>query len=108
MTVTHSPDSLYKILSIANWESSQYKESLVLDSDDDLFIHFSTENQLSRILTKYWQDRDYVVLKIDPKKLLGQLVFEANPGGENKYYHLYNGYIPTQAVTEVKKHLLSK
>lgn len=84
MTVTHSPDSLYKILSIANWESSQYKESLVLDSDDDLFIHFSTENQLSRILTKYWQDRDYVVLKIDPKKLLGQLVFEANPGGFNK------------------------
>lgn len=41
-----------------------------------------------------------MVLKIDPSKLIGKLVFEVNPGGTQKYYHLYNGKIPLNAVIE--------
>lgn len=107
MTVIHYPDSLYKVLSITNWRDSQYKESLVLDAADDKFIHFSTESQLDRILTKYWKNQDCVILKIDPKKILGQLILEANENGINKYYHLYNGVIPLNAITEVKEQLNS-
>jgi uncharacterized protein (DUF952 family) len=72
------------------------------DADQD-FIHLAREDQLDRITKKYWdKDPEYVLLKIDTKKLPGKLVFEANPGGENKYYHLYDGSIPLKAVVESK------
>lgn len=93
------PPKLYKILSQENWEKSQGKEKLVLSSDDDAFVHFSTGDQLQRILDKYWANRtDYVVLEVDPEALKGRLVFETNPGGVQKYWHLYEGFIPLTAV----------
>ena len=92
---------LYKILSLKNWQNSQSQEILALSDDDKEFIHFSTHEQLERILQKYWADGgEYIVLKVDSEKLLGRLVFEANPGGVNKYYHLYDGAIPLRAVEE--------
>ena len=90
---------LYKILSLESWQSSQTQEFLRLSENDKDFIHFSTHEQLENILKKYWSDgSEYIILKVDPVKLLGRLVFEANPGGVNKYYHLYDGAIPLQAV----------
>jgi len=97
------PQYLYKILSTENWQASQEKNNLVLSSDDDAFIHFSTADQLERIASKYWAHvPEFVVLTIDTTQLPGAMVFEANPGGENKYYHLYNGSIPLIAVVDVK------
>lgn len=92
---------LYKIVSVENWEKS--KKQVALDSADDLFIHLALENQLERILSKFWSGQTCIVLKVDPAKLEGQLVFEVNPGGTNKYYHLYEGSIPVDAIIEVKK-----
>lgn len=90
---------LYKILSLKNWQKSQTQKYLILSEADKEFIHFSTKDQLERILNKYWSDgSEYVILQIDSAKLLGRLVFEANPGGENKYYHLYEGAILVQSV----------
>ena len=95
------PKYLYKILSVKNWEESQCAKYIALDKADDEFIHLSTEGQLDRIIAKYWKGvPQFVVLTIDPNKLEGELVFEANPGGENKYYHLYNGHIPPAAVVK--------
>lgn len=97
------PRFLYKILSLQNWEKSQNKSSLALSDDDDQFIHFSLEVQLERIIQKYWHHiPEFIILKIDPSKLPGRLVLEANPGGENKYYHLYDGSIPLSAIVEAK------
>lgn len=96
------PNHLFKIISQENWQKSQTGKCLQLDKMDDLFIHLATEEQLERILGKFWSGRsDYVILKLDLKKLTGNLVHEANPGGENKYYHLYEGCIPLEAVLEV-------
>lgn len=98
-----TPQYLYKILSLRHWQASQNHPVLVLSADDHAFIHFSKEDQLERILTKYWADApQFAVLKIDTSKLVGDMVYEANPGGSAKYYHLYNGYIPFKAIVESK------
>lgn len=93
------PEYLYKVLSPENWEKSQSGEFLVLSDDDKAFIHLSTFEQLERIIDKYWKGSDYVVLKINTDQLQGNLVLEANPGGTNQYYHLYDGKIPLHSIT---------
>lgn len=97
-----TPSYLYKILSLEDWKLSQGDNVLHLASADTDFIHFSKQDQLDRILSKYWSGLECVVLKIDVSKLSGNLVFEANPGGSAKYYHLYDGSIPINAVIEIK------
>lgn len=98
-----SPEFLYKILSYKNWQASVARNTVILTSDDDEFIHFSMEEQLDRILNKYWSHAPQVViLKINTSKLIGELVFESNPGGVAKYYHLYKGYIPFESILEAK------
>lgn len=99
--VEERPSYLYKILTVENWNESQNKNAVLLPKEDAGFIHFSTEDQLERILAKYWShQREYVILKIQTDQLPGRLAFEANPGGTSKYYHLYEGSIPLQAIVE--------
>ena len=98
------PQHLYKIISTEDWKKSQSQNNVELSSkDDEVFIHLSKDDQLDRIIGKYWSEKsEYVVLKIDTSQLNGRLVYEGNPGGINKYYHLYNGSIPLKAVVEAK------
>lgn len=101
--VSERPVYLYKVLSMENWEKSS-KTVHLSDMDAD-FIHLATKEQLDQILEKYWgKVSQYVVLKLETAKLSGKLVLEANPGGSNKYYHLYNGSIPKTAIVEVIVH----
>lgn len=98
-----TPQYLYKVLSVEDWKASQGMESVKLTDADREFIHLSREDQLDRIVGKYWDKApEYVVLQIDTTKLPGKLVFEANPGGENKYYHLYGGSISLKSVVGSK------
>lgn len=98
-----TPQYLYKILPVENWKKNRGMDSAKLTDADQDFIHFAREDQLDRIVGKYWDKvPEYVILKIDIAKLPGKLIFEANPGGENKYYHLYGGSIPLEAVIESK------
>ncbi len=95
------PTFLYKVLSLNDWEKSC--KTIHVSNMDSSFIHLSTEEQLDKIIKKYWTNAsEYVVLKIETDKLLGNLILEANPGGVNKYYHLYKGSIPLSAVIEMK------
>ncbi|MCH9613345.1 MAG: hypothetical protein SP1CHLAM54_03440 [Chlamydiia bacterium] len=97
------PDFLYKVLSTNEWKESQTQKTITLGSMDKEFIHLSKKEQLDRIVSKYWNKApEYVLLKLDPKKLQGVLIFEANPGGQNMYYHLYEGSIPHDAIVEVQ------
>ena len=96
-----SPQYLYKILSLRNWQATQNRKTAQLSAEDDAFIHFSTQDQLERIIEKYWADApQLVVLKIDSNQLEGRLMFETNPGGTTKYYHLYDGFIPFNSIVE--------
>ncbi|MES2274264.1 MAG: peptide deformylase [Chlamydiota bacterium] len=103
METAETPKYLYKILSSKHWQASQNRKTVILSANDDAFIHFSKEDQLDRILAKFWSDApQFVVLKIDTEKLEGDLVYEANPGGSAKYYHLYQGFIPFGSIAESK------
>ena len=96
-------EHLYKILSFENWQKTQSKETVFLSPEDDLFIHFSTEDQVEKIVTKYWTGiQQFVILKIDRSKLEGRLVFETNAGGATKYFHLYDGFIPVNSILEAE------
>lgn len=98
-----TPQYLFKILSLRNWQATQARKALILSADDDAFVHFSMEDQLDRIIGKYWTDQGpFAVLKIDTTMLEGDLVYETNPGGTAKYYHLYRGFIPYGAIVEAK------
>lgn len=102
-TLMGTPEFLYKVVSVQEWEESQTAGHVVPGALDTTFIHLSTEDQVNRIAKKYWASvPEYFVLKLDSKGLLGRLVLEANPGGENKYYHLYEGSIPLNAVVDAK------
>lgn len=103
METTSKPHYLYKILSIENWKKSQSQSFLLLSKDDDDFIHLAAKDQLKKITEKYWSNTsEAVILKLDIQKLVGRLIYETNPGGSNKYYHLYDGLIPLEAVLEVE------
>ncbi len=85
------------------WHASQERMTLVLSPDDSAFIHLAKDDQLNHVITKYWADApDFVVLKLETAKLEGNLVYESNPGGNNKYYHLYKGHIPFASIIETK------
>lgn len=101
--VEQTPQYLYKILSVDEWEKSKSQASVQLSKEDEPFVHLSKEDQLDRIIEKYWANvSEFVLLKVDTNQLSGRLVYEANPGGTNKYYHLYEGSIPLKAVVDAK------
>lgn len=95
------PETIFKIVSPEQWQKSLKANYVVVGEIDTHFIHFSTQEQVTSVLNKFWKDRPHVILKIDAKKLSGKLVMESNPGGINKYPHLYNGSIPLEAILEV-------
>jgi uncharacterized protein (DUF952 family) len=97
------PAHVYKILTPAAWQSCQGQERLALGADDAGFIHLAEPDQVGRIAAKFFAGEPRViVVELDPAKLPGRLVHEANPGGATLYYHLYEGYLPFSAVTGVK------
>lgn len=97
------PMYLYKILSIEDWESSKTQDRITLSSMDEDFIHLATDEQLDKIIAKFWaQTSEVVVLKLNVADIPGEIKFEQNPGGANKYYHLYHGFIPQSAVVDVE------
>lgn len=94
------PQYLYKIVSPEEWQESLMKNEVVRGELDQQFIHMATDAQLKHVAEKFWKGKKIVVLKIDPKKLPGRLVYEFNPGGSNRYYHLYEENIPLDAILE--------
>lgn len=97
---------LYKVLAKSDWELSQNEGRLRRCSIDKDFIHLAMEGQIQKVLEKFWAaGPEYVVLKLDSKKFKGRLVKEKNPGGTQEYYHLYDGFIPLNAVVELKNRI---
>lgn len=95
------PETLYKIVSISDWQKSLIRSCPVSTDNDKEFIHLAKEDQVSKVAEKFWSGQDYILLKVSPQKLQGKLVLEANPGGSNLYYHLYEGAIPLSAIVDV-------
>src|SRR5690242_11250993 len=97
------PKYLFKIIAFQGWLKSQLLDFVILPEEDKEFIHLATEEQLSRIINKYWSGvSEYAILKIETALLIGKLAFEANHLGGNKYYHLYDGNIPLKSVVDIE------
>lgn len=95
-----TPPHLYKILTPEAWQRCQNKDRLSLGPDDTTFIHLAEQDQVPRIAKKFFPDQpQLMIVELDPKRLPGRLVKEANPGGTIRYYHLYDGYLPFSAVS---------
>lgn len=95
------PQYLYKIVSPEDWQESLLNMQIVASPLDLHFIHLATESQLAHVTQKFWHGKNYIILKLDTKKMKGRLAYETNPGGTTHYYHLYDGEIPVDAVVEV-------
>lgn len=100
---TPPPEFLYKIIAPADWQESLSKHYLVNSVLDQDFIHLAKEEQITHVVQKFWNEKNHFILKLNVKKLLGSLIYEANPGGSTQYYHLYEGKIPLDAVEEISK-----
>lgn len=94
---------LYKIISTYQWQKSLQQNRVVSTSLDSAFIHLATEEQLPRVLEKFWNGQECIILKLAVEKLVGRLVFETNPNGITKFPHLYEGYIPFEAIIDATK-----
>lgn len=101
------PPYLYKIYSLEDWEASIGKDPLPQTKIDKDFFHLATEEQVDSTVEKFFKgQKEVVIVKLDTGKLKGELSFEANPGGTNKYYHLYQGSIPRASILEVNHRFL--
>lgn len=101
MEIDAPPAYLYKVLSEKEWALSH--ETLSRGTMDTDFIHLAREDQLDRILCKFWGDvESYVLVTLDSAKLQGRLEFESNRPGGDKYYHLYDSNIPSEAVVDTQ------
>ena len=97
--VTNPPKYLYKVLTLEDWSGSKKQRNIVLHSFDKPFVHLAEEGQVDRIVKKYFEGKQAVViLNLNSQRLPGHLVFESNPGGASKYWHLYDGSLPFEAV----------
>ncbi len=104
MKNNHTPHYLYKIVSPEEWQESLLDGEVVCSFIDNDFIHLATEDQLDHVAQKFWKGKSYLILKLDTGLLSGRLVYEANPGGSNRYYHLYDGKIELNAVVATHIH----
>ena len=92
---------IYKICQYDLWIDYQPKQIVPLAKEDNAFIHFATEEQVEKVLNKFFVGQKTAILKIDSTKLVGDLKFESNhPNHDNasRYYHLYNGHIPWDSI----------
>lgn len=97
-----TPDSLYKIISVEQWEESLRNKEMVLQALNDEYIYLSKEDQVPHVIKNFWCKEGYVILKLESKKLKGRLTYENTPGEPSKHYHLYDGNIPLEAVVGVR------
>lgn len=97
-----APPFLYKVVSLSQWRESlrQYRVLPCPLDQSSGFVHLAKEDQLSSVVSKFWNGVEHVVLKVETQKLKGRLVCETNPGGTHRYFHLYDGEIPLDAVVE--------
>ena len=93
---------IYHIAAKADWDRAKESGLYEVPSlKEEGFIHCSMEEQVERVIDRFYSGRnDLVVLCIDSRKLTSQLVYEWAPSMEATFPHVY-GAINTDAVTEV-------
>ncbi len=78
--------NIYKVLSPHEWEQASKSGLIECDVDkEDGFVHLSTSAQLNGTLSLYFKSYEQVVLlKINSKKLIKDIVFELPSEGSKR------------------------
>lgn len=85
-------------------EAGAYRHSTVDRTlDEEGFIHASDASQVQGVADRYYQDvaDELVLLVIDPDRLDVELRWEAPPGRDERYPHIYGPLSPS-VVVEVR------
>lgn len=97
---------IYHITSPADWAAAQSTGSYTLSSKgrtlaEEGFIHASQASQVVWVADRFYaQDDGLIVLVIDPERLHAEVRYEAAPGVDLPFPHIY-GPINPDAVTGV-------
>ena len=92
------PSHLYLVISSKTWQESKNQKTL----PEKEYVHFWKEEQLKEIGEEQDFDHIYIVLKVATERIEGKWVFKAAKDGEEKFFFLYKGVIPTACVIEAK------
>lgn len=96
--------TIYHIASRADWSDAlqrgEYRVSTRGRSlEQEGFVHASTASQVEGVANAFYADaEDLVVLLIDPERLTAPLKYDAVPGAEEPFPHIY-GPLNVAAVT---------
>ncbi len=67
------------------------------------FIHACSPEQLSGVLERYYKDqKDLLLLHIDPEKVKAPIKYEMSPSVQEEFPHIY-GPLNTDAVIKVEE-----
>ena len=91
---------IYKIVHFDEWPGAEELGAYGGSEKDraDGFLHFSTLEQVSGTLARYYsKENDLVLVAVESEALGSELKFEPSPAGE-LYPHLYQS-LPMSAVT---------
>lgn len=98
-----SHEHIYHITSFYDWElQSAYGEYIHPSLAEEGFIHMSTEDQVPKVLERYYDGvSGLVVLKVKTSQLKNELKYEKAPSDGDNYPHLF-GSLNVDAVVEVE------
>ena len=98
---------IYHIAEERDWrdalETGEYRTSTVDRTlEQEGFIHCSSAAQVAGVAARFYAGRTgLVLLTIDPARVRAEVRYEAAPGSDERFPHVY-GPLPTDAVTRVE------
>lgn len=97
------PNDVYKIMTLAQWETAMRTGSLLTQLDrDDGFVHLSASRQLAGTLARFFAEEDHLILiQVDESQLGSKLVWEApypDDGRGGIFPHYYGDLKMSQSV----------
>lgn len=98
-----SPDLIYHITPIKEWEEAQAAGSYHAASlESEGFMHASTSAQIVHTANHYYRGQHgLALLSIDPRKVQVEIRYENLVGGEERFPHIY-GLLAVEAVVGVE------
>jgi uncharacterized protein (DUF952 family) len=105
-------EPIYKILADSSAQKLDQLDAIELQPTDltSKFVHCTFNHQTQDKIQKFYPGQVVYVAELDMYKLIKEgfiLVVESNPGGQNKYPHLYHlsgkaEMIPKKAIKSIK------
>ena len=100
-TALDTETSVYKVLTLQEWEGASKTGLIITDLDQkDGFIHLSSASQLNATLALYFsQEEQVVLLQIKESEIAKDLAHEISEKRGGEFAHLY-GELSTKKISQ--------